>query len=131
MTTIAVTGGRSYGNAKRVAEALSKVHAATPITLLIHGAADGADTLAAQWAAREGISLDPQPADWGNLDAKPCRIKVGRNGPYNALAGFARNLKMLDLRPDLVVAFPGGPGTAHMTESALRRGIPVLEVDDE
>jgi predicted polyphosphate/ATP-dependent NAD kinase len=32
---------------------------------------------------------------------------------------------MLDLEPDRVIAFPGGPGTANMVYQAHRRQVPV------
>lgn len=38
------------------------------------------------------------------------------------------NRAMLELRPDLVVAFPGGTGTAHMVSLAKKFGIEVVEV---
>ena len=128
---IAVTGGRDYVDRQRVEETLNRIHAATPLDVLIHGDASGADTLAREWAVRNGVTHDPYPADWANIDAMPCRIKVGKNRkPYNALAGFNRNVRMLTLSaPGLLVAFPGRAGTAHCRAQALRRGIPVLDVD--
>ena len=32
-------------------------------------------------------------------------------------------------KPDFVVAFPGGRGTANMKEQALKAGVEVIEVD--
>ncbi len=76
-------------------------------------AARGADLLAAAWARSRGIPARPFPADW-NRDGKA--------------AGFLRNVRMLrEGRPDLVVAFPGGKGTAHMVGLARRAGVAVLE----
>ena len=34
-------------------------------------------------------------------------------------------------RPDVVIAFPGGRGTAMMIEIAQKRGIPVISVEDD
>ena len=48
------------------------------------------------------------PADW---------TKHGK------AAGPIRNQKMLDECPDLVVAFPGGKGTADMVRRAMKAGI--------
>lgn len=40
--------------------------------------------------------------------------------------------KMLDEgKPDLVVAFPGGPGTAHMVRIARAAGVRVLKVSND
>ena len=130
---VAVTGGRDYANQARVDEGLDTVHGMTPITLLIHGAASGADTLAADWAERHGIPVKAFPARWDDLDAKPCRIRLNTfRKPYNALAGFTRNLQMLrEGEPDLLVVFPGGSGTDHCHANALNMGIPSLEIHDE
>ena len=74
-------------------------------------AARGADRLAATWAKRHGVTLREYPADWKH---------EGR------AAGIRRNARMHDTeRPDYVVAFPGGRGTAHMVRYARRRGTPV------
>lgn len=44
-------------------------------------------------------------------------------------AGPIRNAKMLaEGKPDLVVAFPGGKGTAHMVGIARKAGVPVVEM---
>jgi predicted Rossmann-fold nucleotide-binding protein len=41
-----------------------------------------------------------------------------------------RNQRMIDEgKPDLVVAFPGGSGTADMVRRAKRASIEVMEVD--
>ena len=129
MTTIAVTGGRDYSNRQRVFEALDEIQG---VTMLIHGAARGADTLAAEWARSRGIPLNAYHADWENIDVVPCRIRVRDGRPYNALAGLTRNIEMLVAgQPDLLVVFPGGNGTAHCHREALRRGIPSLEIHDD
>jgi predicted Rossmann-fold nucleotide-binding protein len=46
---------------------------------------------------------------------------------FGSRAGAMRNENMLLLAPDLVVAFPGGPGTAHMVRIAKRNKIRVIE----
>ena len=110
---ILVCGGRDYADARALGAALDAVHTGDPVSDLIHGAARGADSLAAAWARSRGISTRPFPADW-NRDGKA--------------AGFLRNVRMLrEGRPDLVVAFPGGKGTAHMINLARRAGVAVLE----
>jgi len=54
------------------------------------------------------------PAEWD---------KFGRR------AGPLRNEQMLrEGKPDVVVAFPGGRGTAHMVRIAKEAGIDVLEI---
>lgn len=111
---VLVCGGRDYDDQAAVDRVLSKL--TPPPKLLIHGGATGADALAASWAADRGIEVVVCPADW---------VRHGR------AAGPVRNQAMLDdLCPDLVVAFPGGRGTADMVRRARAAGVPVLEVDD-
>lgn len=127
---IAVTGGRAYSDRARVEETLNRIHAVTPLDVLIHGDASGADSLARDWAIRNGVKHDPYPAAWDDIDAVPCRVKWRGRKPYNALAGLSRNIRMLiQGAPELVVAFPGGAGTAHCRAQALRRDIAVLDVE--
>ena len=48
---------------------------------------------------------------------------------HGKAAGPIRNRKMLqDGKPDLVLAFPGGRGTANMVELATDAGIRVMHV---
>lgn len=48
---------------------------------------------------------------------------------YGKQAGILRNQAMIDLHsPTLIVAFPGGTGTADMIARARKAGIPVLEI---
>lgn len=83
---------------------------------LVHGAANGADSLADAWGKRLAIEVVACPADWNK---------------HGKAAGPIRNEDMLiDHKPKLVVAFPGGKGTADMVARANnRRGaIDVIEV---
>ncbi len=111
---VLVCGGRDYADARALNEALDAIHREKHITGLIHGAARGADSLASAWARSRGIPAIAFPADW-KKDGKA--------------AGFIRNATMLrDGRPELVVAFPGGKGTAHMVKLAKAAGVSVLEI---
>jgi hypothetical protein len=81
-------------------------------TLLIAGGASGADTLAARWAQDRGVPTQVYMAEWERL---------GRE------AGPIRNQRMLtEGKPDLVVAFPGGKGTANMVAQARAAGVRVF-----
>lgn len=108
---MAVTGGRDFTDIERVRSALSSLEPRP--TLLIHGAAQGADSLAAQVAAEMGILIEAHPADWDK---------------HRRAAGPIRNAEMVARRPDLLLAFPGGKGTANMTRQAIAAGIPVRQV---
>lgn len=108
---VLVTGGRDYRDRRRVDEVLSGIE---DLRLVISGGSTGADRLAEVWAAGRGVALAVFPAHWTAL---------GRP------AGPRRNAWMiLHARPDLVLAFPGGTGTANMVEQATRAGIPVRKI---
>jgi hypothetical protein len=107
---IIVCGGRDYADRARVFEVLDKVHALRVIAEVIQGDAPGADSLAKEWAKAHGIKHTDCPADWKSL---------GRR------AGPIRNRYMLTLKPDGVVAFPGGRGTLDMISAAQEAGVPV------
>lgn len=108
---VLVCGGRDYDDKARVFATLDALHASTPITCVINGCARGADTLGAAWAVERGVSRDSYPADWKQL---------GR------AAGPIRNAQMLtDGKPDRVVVFPGGRGTANMVKLAQNAGVEV------
>lgn len=112
---VLVCGGRDYANYDRVCEVLDSIHAKTPgIQAIIHGNARGADTLAHRWALGRGVGGWACPANWSR-DGK-------RAGPL-------RNQRMLGHRPDLVVAFPGGRGTADMVSRARKAGVAVMEAN--
>lgn len=111
---VLVCGGRDFKDRDAVFAALGAIHGGTPITVLVHGNAPGADSLADGWAEAHGVTRRPYPADWA---------KHGR------AAGPIRNALMLsDGRPDLVVAFSGWRGTADMVRRAKAVGVSVVEV---
>ena len=110
---VLVCGGRDYTDWLRVRNTMLDLHERGPITEIIHGAAPGADSLARVWAELFGVTQTSVPANW---------LAHGK------AAGPIRNQKMLEMQPDLVVAFPGGPGTADMVERATKAGITVMEV---
>lgn len=130
---VLVCGGRRYGDKQHVFTVLDYIDQnRAKISLLIHGAATGADSLGKAWADERGVEDDGYPALWDWLEAPGAVIKRNRYGnPYNANAGPDRNQKMLMLgKPDVVVAFPGGDGTADMVERSRRAGIRVFEVNE-
>lgn len=109
---ILVCGGRDFTNYEKFLEVLEKYK--SQVSLIVHGAARGADTLAAVWAANNKIPVKSYPADWG-LHGKS--------------AGHIRNHEMITKeKVDLVIAFPGGKGTANMVKQARAKNIEVLEI---
>jgi len=108
---VLVCGGRAFTDADTVDRWLSMLK--TRPSLIVHGGAGGVDTLAHLWAKENGIDVRPYPADWSKLGPK---------------AGPVRNQRMLDEgKPNLVLAFEGGRGTADMVRRARKAGVPVIE----
>ena len=109
---VLVCGGRDYTDADRIFAALDRLHSPCGrITCIIQGEAPGADAWARKWAERNGVPVEGYEAEWGK---------------YGKRAGPLRNKRMLDEgRPDGVVAFPGGRGTADMVGQAEAVGLKV------
>lgn len=85
------------------------------IDAIIHGGAHGADEGAARWGDSEHCKVIAFPADWRK---------------HGKAAGPIRNRKMaIEGKPDVVIAFPGGRGTANMIETAEGLGIPVIRTE--
>lgn len=112
MIAVIVCGGRNYADYNAVAAFLDVVRESRGELHIIQGGASGADRLAYSWARARRQTVTTVWADWD---------KHGKS------AGPIRNQRMLDdFKPELVVAFPGGRGTADMVERARRRGVTVI-----
>lgn len=90
--------------------------------VLVHGAARGADSMAASiWSAMSNPT-EAHPAKW---DRK-------LDGSYNKYAGFQRNQEMVNLGADICLAFlksgAGNRGTRDCMKRASDAGIEVVEV---
>lgn len=109
-----VCGGRDFVDREAAFRYLDGwVEGGAKVDVVIHGAARGADTLAGEWAAARGIPVLEFPADWKTHGKK---------------AGPIRNQQMLDEgKPNFVVAFPGGAGTADMVGRAKAAGLPTMQ----
>lgn len=105
-----VCGGRDFHDYYRLANVMDRLNAIRPISMVFHGSARGADTLAHRWCVERGVKVFPVPAEWS---------KHGKR------AGPMRNQAMLGHGIDLVVAFPGGAGTEDMVRRAKRAGVMV------
>lgn len=124
---IIVCGGRDFTDMLFVFKALDHLHATQPITLLIEGGQrtrdkhtreiiGGADYWGMRWAKRNSIPFETVRADWTT---------------HGKAAGPIRNNKMAEMKPDCVVAFKGGNGTADMVRKAKSRDIEVMEIQPE
>lgn len=114
---VIVCGSRDWTDRALIREWLAKLPRGS---VVVHGAARGADTIAGEEAAALGFEVRAYPADWSN----------GRG------AGPARNQRMLDAEaPEAVLAFtrtgagvPLTTGTADMVARALLAGVRVTIV---
>lgn len=112
---VLVCGGRDYNDRGRVFRTLDLYHMRHgPIEWVIYGMARGADTLAAEWALYEKVPSTGFRADWRK---------------HGKAAGPIRNQQMIDEgKPTVVIAFPGGRGTADMVRRAKDAGLTVHEI---
>ena len=111
--TVLICGGRNYDDNAKVCAVLNSIRYRLGISTLIEGGATGADRLAYNWAIVEGINMRRFEADWKK---------------HGLAAGPIRNQQMIDEgKPTIVVAFPGGNGTADMVRRARKAGIFVIE----
>lgn len=110
---VLVCGGRDFCDETFVETRLLEILRDREVDLFITGGARGADAVADRVAERYGVQRVIVPANW--------------NGRGKA-AGMERNALMLKLfEPDLVIAFPGGVGTAGMLRISRAQGIHCIE----
>lgn len=114
---VLVTGGRTFTDRDWLWAGLDFLHTHPqlgPITEIIEGGQTGADVRAGEWAYHREIRCTVVPAQWER---------------YSRSAGPIRNDEMAAMRPDVVLACPGGNGTANMIETAERYGLKVIRLE--
>lgn len=108
---IIICGDRNWNNYWGIYDVISRLDRNS---VIIHGAARGADHMAGTIAKNLGFKVISVPADWEQ---------------YGRAAGPIRNKKMLDMEPELVIAFHtdirNSKGTKHMVEIAQKKGVKV------
>lgn len=82
---------------------------------IIHGGANGVDSMANSWADATHTRKEVYPVTKEEWD------QLGKG------AGVIRNTFMLTKKPDLVLAFPGGNGTLDMITQARNARVNVYE----
>lgn len=107
---VLVSGDRNYRRMDIIERELKKFPGDT---IVIHGAASGADTLAGFVAERIGLKVINDgkgfPADWKR---------------YGRAAGPVRNKQMLDEgKPDLILAFHDDIKDSRGTKDMINRGV--------
>jgi hypothetical protein len=111
---VLVCGGRKFTDKALVYRTLDALAEEHPAIFVIEGGARGADALARMWRHERLQPGETFHADWKR---------------YGDPAGPIRNRKMLvDGQPDLVLAFPGGDGTADMIRQAEAFRAPVERI---
>lgn len=104
---IYVCGGRAYANGENVFRHLDRLHPSS----VGEGGQTGADAWANAWAYKH---LEIEHAQY--------QIEPGEDP-------FARNIRAFnDFKPNLILAFLGGNGTAHMKLLGRNNGVWVTEV---
>ena len=118
---VLVCGGRDFGYSMAESSFINNtldallLRGAIEEPFIITGGAKGVDFIACAWANHRHLENIIYPANWEK---------------YGKKAGYIRNKQMLDEgKPDLVVAFPGGNGTAMMVDIARKAGVKVVEIN--
>lgn len=112
-----ICGGRDFSRITLFTQSMRDVvdQRGCPICI-IHGGYKGADTMADNWAREWEVDCIRVAARW---------LQHGKK------AGPLRNTRMIEAygNIDLVIAFPGGKGTADMIRKAKAANIPVIDYD--
>jgi hypothetical protein len=108
---VLVSGDRNWTDVEAIRRELSKL---PDDTVIIHGDARGADSIADEVAKELGFEVDPYPAEWEK---------------YYKAAGPIRNQQMIDEgKPDKILAFhpniQESKGTKDMVKRAVKHSIP-------
>ena len=111
---VAVIGGRKYISKDVLFAALNALHARSPIAWVIQGGGPGAAALAGAWASQTP-----------GIRQLLFITGAGVNVPATETP-MQRSVRMFKMgKPDYVVAFPGGNGTAHEVQLATAANIPI------
>lgn len=135
---VLVTGSREWNDLNLIEQALNGALALlqVPITVqdrvtLIHGAANGLDSMAAQVAGTRGWKIESYPAKWNEHTAACPEWHTGAS--TCKMAGHRRNHEMIALGADLVIAFPMGDeasgqskGTWGCAKAAMKAELPTV-----
>lgn len=112
---VLVCGGREWNDTTIIRKRLYKLPCDT---IIIEGGCRGADLLARNVALEIGLEVIEFPAAWNK---------------YGKSAGFIRNFRMLETKPELIIAFHDNiaksKGTKHTIAEAKKAGIEVEIID--
>ena len=127
MHRVAITGGREVTpSALSLSLALAHLHILqaggllNPNFYLLHGGARGVDRVAgAYFQDQPGVEVEVYFPDYS-----------GAPGGNRQIAPLLRNKRMV-ADADLLIAWPGGSGTADCVKHAKRKGIPIFYPEGE
>lgn len=128
---VVVTGSRNWSNLMPIISVVSLLSETNKVVEVIHGDARGVDKFFAHESRRFGIpKITTVPAIW-NKHSDVC-------GPPHSKdlicrrAGYMRNQKMVDMKPDLCIAFNknNSKGTSMMISICEKAGIPTIVFPD-
>jgi len=131
---VIVCGGRDFKGWKTAKTALDFWLPRLPITAVIQGGQVSLDPAERHlpWEQRKKWGADYIAKRWAELRGIPVIEEAVSAEEWKKLGGAAgpiRNRKMLDLhKPQAVISFEGGSGTADMLRQARARGIKCIEV---
>jgi hypothetical protein len=108
---VIVCGSPQFKYAAFVRRELDRLHEELGFTDLLQSGEPGVAKFARDWAATR-----PE------IRRFVCRALYEKHG---AAAGARRNAKMMNWKPDLVIAFPGNAVTADLVRQATAAGVPV------
>lgn len=103
-------------------EGIEKCLFAPQITVVLSGMCpDSPDMWGVEWAVENDLAWREYYANWNNLKELPCKIKYNKYGkPYNALAGFNRNSRMVAVAQALIVIWDGkSSGSQDVLDKAI------------
>jgi hypothetical protein len=99
-----VAGSRDFNDYPLLCSKLDYLLQRQPYTIIVSGAARGADSLGERYAREHGLPIDQYPADWVNLGKR---------------AGYVRNEQMAKVANACVCFWDGvSPGTKSMIKLA-------------
>jgi YspA, cpYpsA-related SLOG family len=93
---------------------LDRLHTELGFTALMQSGAAGVDRCARDWAAMHS-----------EVECFVCQAMWHR---YGAAAASKRNARMLEWKPDLVIAFSNGSGATDLVKQATTAGVEVRHV---
>lgn len=119
---ILITGSRDWSDEKAIENAIIDLSNWYPFqwedVVIVHGdCPTGADAIAQRFAEEVGLITERHPADWNK---------------FGKFAGPKRNMEMVDLGADVVLAFPKGvsKGTRGCLKYAQEAGLTVKVYED-